>query len=108
MFGLTVIALPFLFMLAVYRLVQIPMQLRSGALQVLATTVACLALLAYTVALLVALVHLPLSADRFSAYLPLAAYVLAYPLVYLAAAWGFLLRPQTRRASPGGLPSSTR
>jgi hypothetical protein len=66
MFVLPAIALPFLLMLAVYRLLRIPRQLRAGALQVPvrrramllgATAVAYLALLAYTVALLAALVH---------------------------------------------------
>ncbi|WP_291587054.1 hypothetical protein [Comamonas sp. UBA7528] len=55
-----------------------------------ATAVAYLVLLAYTVALLAALVHtLLFAADSLSAYLELAAYALAYPLVYLAAAWTF-------------------
>ncbi len=99
MFVLPAIALPFLLMLAVYRLLHIPRQLRAGALQVPvrrramllgATAVAYLALLAYTVALLAALVHtLLFAADSLSAYLELAAYALAYPLVYLAAAWTF-------------------
>jgi ABC-type nickel/cobalt efflux system permease component RcnA len=99
MFVLPAIALPFLLMLAVYRLLHIPRQLRAGALQVpvrrramllaaTATAAAYLALMAYTVALLVALVHtLLFAADSLSAYLELAAYALAYPLVYLAAAW---------------------
>ena len=99
MFVLPAIALPFLLMLAVYLLLHIPRKLRAGALQVPvrrramllgATAVAYLALLAYTVALLAALVHtLLFAADSLSAYLELAAYALAYPLVYLAAAWTF-------------------
>lgn len=99
MFVLPAIALPFLLMLAVYRLLHIPLQLRADALRVpvrrravllVATTAAYLALLAYTAGLLTALVHtLFFAADSLSAYLELAAYVLAYPLVYLAAAWIF-------------------
>ena len=97
MFVLPAIALPFLLMLAVYRLLRIPRQLRAGALRVpeqrrtvllVATAAAYMALLAYTGGLLTALVHtLFFAADSVSAYLELAAYVLAYPLVYLAAAW---------------------
>lgn len=96
MFVLPAIALPFLLMLAVYRLLHIPLQLRAGTLRVpeqrravllVATAAAYLALLAYTTGLLTALVHtLFFAADSVSAYLELAAYVLAYPLVYLAAA----------------------
>lgn len=99
MFVLPAIALPFLLMLAIYRLLHIPRQLRAGALRVpeqrrtvllVATAAAYMALLAYTVGLLTALVHtLFFAADSVSAYLELAAYVLAYPLVYLAAAWIF-------------------
>jgi len=99
MFVLPAIALPFLLMLAVYRLLHIPRQLRAGTVRVperrravllVATTAAYLALLAYTAGLLTALVHtLFFAADSVSAYLELAAYVLAYPLVYLAAAWIF-------------------
>jgi ABC-type nickel/cobalt efflux system permease component RcnA len=107
MFVLPAIALPFLLMLAVYRLLHIPLQLRAGALRVperrramllVATAAAYLALLAYTTGLLTALVHtLFFAADSLSAYLELAAYVLAYPLVYLAAAWIFYhgLKPTT-------------
>lgn len=97
MFVLPAIALPFLLMLAIYRLLHIPRQLRAGALRVpeqrrtvllVATAAAYMVLLAYTVGLLTALVHaLFFAADSVSAYLELAAYVLAYPLVYLAAAW---------------------
>ena len=66
MFVLPAIALPFLLMLAVYRLLHIPLQLRADALRVpvrrravllVATTAAYLALLAYTAGLLTALVH---------------------------------------------------
>ena len=66
MFVLPAIALPFLLMLAIYRLLHIPRQLRAGALRVpeqrrtvlqVATTAAYLALLAYTAGLLTALVH---------------------------------------------------
>ena len=88
MFVLPAIALPFLLMLAVYRLLHIPRQLRAGALQVPVRRRAML--LAYTVALLAALVHTLLFAvDSLPAYLELAAYALTYPLVYLAAAWTF-------------------
>ena len=114
MFVLPAIALPFLLMLAVYRLLHIPLQLRTGTLRVperrrtvllVATAAAYLALLAYTVGLLTALVHtLFFAADSLSAYLELAAYVLAYPLVYLAAAWIFYhgLKPM----APHTLPSA--
>lgn len=99
MFALPAIALPFLLMLAVYRLLHVPLQLRAGPLRVperrrtvllVATAAAYLVLLAYTVVLLTALVHtLFFAADSVSAYLELAPYVLAYPLVYLVAAWTF-------------------
>ncbi|MEG3003068.1 MAG: hypothetical protein RR855_21220 [Comamonas sp.] len=118
MFVLPAIALPFLLMLAVYRLLNIPLQLHAGTLQVptprrtlrrVATAAAYLALLAYTVALLTALVHtLLFAADSLSAYLELAAYALAYPLVYLAAAWIFYhgLKPAAPRTPT--LSSSTK
>lgn len=99
MFVLPLIVLPFIFVMAVLRLWRIPAGLCTGRLQVpvrhrallsVASAAAYLALLAYTLALGAALVRAGLFApDRWPAYLSLAAYVLAYPLVYMAAAWIF-------------------
>lgn len=99
MFVLPLLALPFIFLLAAYRLYQIPMRLRAGRLRVperrralwsVASTVAYLVLSGYTVALGAALAQAAFfAADRLPAYLALTGYVLAYPLVYMAAAWVF-------------------
>lgn len=111
MFVLPLIVLPFIFILAVRRLCQIPARLWSGQLQVpaqhrallsVASAAAYLALLGYTLALGAALLRAGfLAADRLSAYLSLAGYVLAYPLVYMAAAWIFHygLKPGARPAA---------
>jgi hypothetical protein len=111
MFVLPAIVLPFIFILAVYRLYQIPTKLLSGELQVpahrrillsVADLAAYLMLLGYTVALSVGLVHaIFFAADHLSAYLSLAVYVFAYPLVYMAAAWIFYygLKPGSRNTA---------
>jgi len=99
MFVLPVLIVPFVFLLAVYRLVQIPAHLMAGKLQVpahrrallsVASGAAYLLLLVSTLALSVALVHaLFFAPDRTSALLSLLGYALAYPFAYLAAAWTF-------------------
>lgn len=87
MFVLPAIALPFLLMRAIHRLLHIPMRRCAGSWRFPARRPA---LLVATVALLTALVHtLLFAADSLSACLELEAYALAYPLVYLAAAWIF-------------------
>lgn len=99
MFLLPAFLLPFLFVLAIRRLVQIPRKLLSGEWRIperrrrllaAADAVAYLLLLGTTVALAAALVYaVAFAPDRLSAYLSLAVYVTIYPLVYLAAAWIF-------------------
>lgn len=99
MFLLPLICLPFVFILAFNRLIRIPLALWRGELQVparrrrmlmLAGTAAYLLLLGYTVGLLVALCDaMFIAADTTAAWLHLAWYMAAYPLVYMAAAWIF-------------------
>ena len=99
MFLLPLIFLPFIFFMAINRLIRIPVALRRGELHVpvrchrmlvVAGTGAYLLLLAYTASLFVAICKVILFAsDVLAAWLPLVGYVAAYPLVYLAAAWVF-------------------
>ena len=99
MFLIPAIVLPFVFFLAIRRLYRIPRGLALGELGFpihrrllwrVSGTVAYVGLLAYTVFVLVFLVRL-LLANSSSArlYVEVAAYVIAYPFVYLAAAWVF-------------------
>lgn len=99
MFLLPLIFLPFIFFMAINRLIRIPVALHRGELHVpalrrrmlvLAGLGAYLLLFAYTMGLFVALGKVILFAPNVvTAWLPLAGYVAAYPLVYLAAAWVF-------------------
>lgn len=99
MFILPALVLPLVLGLAIVRLYRIPRQLWSGALVLpgrrrivlhAATITAYAVLLVYTLALGVALMQALLFAEgRLSAYLALLAYVAAYPLVYMGAAWVF-------------------
>ena len=99
MFVLPALILPLVFGLAIYRLYQIPRRLSSGALRLparrrstwlLAGALAYFGLLACTVFLGFALVHLLfVEGDRLPAYLSLLAYLAAYPFAYVAAAWVF-------------------
>jgi hypothetical protein len=99
MFLLPLIFLPFIFFMAINRLIRIPVALRRGELHVpvrrhrmlvVAGTGAYLLLLAYTASLFVAICKVILFApDVLAAWLHLVGYVAAYPLVYLAAAWVF-------------------
>lgn len=96
---LPALLLPLLFALAVYRLCTIPLRLMRGALRLPAhrhLLCACAAALGYMLLLgatlwlawlLVRAVFF--SADPLSAYLAVAGYALAYPLIYMAAAWIF-------------------
>jgi hypothetical protein len=98
MFFLPLILVPIVFLMALARLYQIPVQLRSGRLLLvergrpvlrLATLLAYAGLLAGSGALLAALVYASFfAADRWSAYLHLAPYLALYPFLYLAA-WVF-------------------
>ena len=97
MFFLPLILVPIVLLMALNRLWQTPVRLRSGALRLseggglrLATVLAYAALLAGTVAVLAALVHASFfTADRLAAFLHLAPYLMLYPLLYLAVAWLF-------------------
>lgn len=97
MFFLPLILVPIVLLMALNRLWQTPVRLRSGALRLseggglrLATVLAYAALLAGTVAVLAALVHASFfTADRLAAFLHLAPYLMLYPLLYLAVAWVF-------------------
>lgn len=97
MFFLPLILVPIMLLMALNRLWQTPVRLRSGALRLseggglrLATVLAYAALLAGTVAVLAALVHASFfTADRLAAFLHLAPYLMLYPLLYLAVAWLF-------------------
>jgi Mg2+/citrate symporter len=107
MFVLPIIIFPFVFVLAVFRLYNIPRRLLSGELQVparhrvwlsVATAAAYLMLLGYTVALSAALVRAIFMAEEsLAAYWPLVVYVLGYPVGYLVSAWVFYygLKPTT-------------
>ncbi|RGE40449.1 hypothetical protein DZC30_20190 [Comamonas testosteroni] len=97
MFFLPLILVPIVLLMALNRLWQTPVRLRSGALRLseggglrLATVLAYVALLAGTVAVLAALVHASFfTADRLAAFLHLAPYLMLYPLLYLVVAWVF-------------------
>ena len=99
MFLLPAIALPFLFFFAIRRLWRIPRGLLRGRLRVperrrallaTASAVAYAVLLGYTVALALDLLRLGVAShDPLPALVSVTAYVLVYPLVYLAAEWIF-------------------
>ena len=99
MFVLPALILPLVLGLAVFRLYQVPRRLWAGELRLpgrkrlllhIATITAYLVLMAYTVALSLALARAILVAgDRLSAYGALLAYMAAYPLVYFGVAWIF-------------------
>ncbi len=99
MFVLPAMIFPFVFALAIFRLYQIPRRLLAGELQVPAqhrvllsvgSGMAYMVLLGYTLALSAMLIHaIFLAEDRLSTYLSVLAYTLAYPVVYVAAAWVF-------------------
>ena len=97
MLFLPLILVPIVLLMALNRLWQTPVRLRSGALRLsaggglrLATVLAYAALLAGTVAVLAALVRASFfTADRLAAFLHLAPYLMLYPLLYLAVAWVF-------------------
>lgn len=97
MFFLPLILVPIVLLMALNRLWQTPVRLRSGTLRLseggglrLATVLGYAALLAGTVAVLAALVHASFfTADRLAAFLHLAPYLMLYPLLYLAVAWVF-------------------
>lgn len=97
MFVLPALIFPFVLVLALYRLVQIPAKLWAGSLRFsdrhrlrAATVAAYLVLLCYTAALAAALVRaFWLAANQMFAYLSLLMYVAAYPVVYFVAAWVF-------------------
>lgn len=99
MFLLPLILLPFIFMMAVNRSIRIPLALRRGELHVLvrrrrslavAAAAGYLLLLIYTAVLSVAILQAALlEPDAAVAWLALAGYIAAYPLVYMAVAWVF-------------------
>lgn len=97
MFFLPLILVPIVFAMALNRLYQTPVRLRSGALRLadgkwwrLAAALAYVALLAGTMVVVLALVQACFfTVDTVAAYLHLAPYLLLYPLLYLATAWVF-------------------
>lgn len=99
MFLLPLIFLPFVFIMAINRLVRIPVGLHRGELHVpslrrrrlvVAGAVAYLLLLSYTVGLFFLIAKGVLfTSDAVTALLHAAGYVAAYPLVYIIAAWVF-------------------
>ena len=109
MFVLPVLILPLVFGLAIYRLYQIPRRLWLGDLRLpgkqrpylsTATVAAYLALLIYTIALGAALLQATfVPQNHIPVYLSLVACVLAYPVVYMGAAWVFYygLKPKAAR-----------
>lgn len=106
MFLLPLIFLPFVFVMAINRLVRIPVGLRRGELHVpargrrrlaVAGAGAYLLLLGYTVGLVVVIAEgVLLTSDAVTALLHAAGYVAAYPLVYMVAAWVFYYAFRTR------------
>ena len=111
MFVLPALILPLIFGLAITRLYQIPRKLWLGELQLAGkqqiylstvTIAAYLALFSYTALLGAALFQAVFIAEnRLNAYLSVAVYVGAYPLVYIAAAWVFYygLKPTSKFAN---------
>ena len=111
MFVLPALSLPLVFGLAITRLYQIPHKLWLGELRLAgkqqiylttATVAAYLALFSYTVLLGAALFQAVFVAEsRLHAYLSVAVYVGAYPLVYIAAAWVFYygLKPASKSSN---------
>jgi len=99
MFLLPLIFLPFILILAVRRLIQIPIALHRGDLHfpahrrrllALVSAAGYLLLLIYTVALSVAIFRAALTEpNTVAAWMALAAYIAAYPLIYLMVAWVF-------------------
>lgn len=110
MFILPALIFPLVFGLAIHHLTQIPRRIWRGELRLpgkqriglsMATVVAYFALLGYTIALGTALAQALLVVEhRMPAYLSLLAYIAAYPLVYVGAAWVFFygLKPQATPA----------
>ncbi len=99
MFVLPALIFPFVFGLALFRLVEIPRKLWAGVLRLpgrhrrlwlAATAGAYLALLCYTAALAAVLARaIFLAENQVFAYLSLLIYVASYPVVYFVAAWVF-------------------
>lgn len=99
MFVLPVLIFPLVFGLAIYRLYRIPQMLLRGELQfpvkrrrwmLVAVTLAYVLLMSYTTALCAALVRaFVLAEHQLAAYMPLAVYIAAYPVVYVGVAWVF-------------------
>ncbi len=112
MFVLPALIFPFVFGLALFRLVEIPRKLWAGVLQLpdrhrrlwsAATAGAYLALLCCSAALGIALARaLFFAEDEVSAYLSLLAYVASYPVAYFVAAWIFYygLKPKKQLETP--------
>jgi hypothetical protein len=108
MFVLPALILPLIFGLAITRLYQIPRKLWLGELQLAGkqhiylstiTVTAYLALFGYTALLGTSLIQAVFFAEnRLSAYLSVAVYAGAYPLIYIAAAWVFYygLKPNSK------------
>ena len=106
MFLLPLLFLPFVLIMAINRLIQIPIGLRRGELHVpaprrrmlvLAGAAAYLLLLGYTVGFFVVIAEgVLLTSDAVTALLHAAGYAAAYPLVYMVAAWVFYHAFKTR------------
>lgn len=99
MIVLPALLVPLVFCMALYRLYQIPRRLLRGELHLpgrrrlllhVATVAAYGVLLCSTVALVAVLAHtFWVAGHGLSAYWELAAYLAAYPFVYMGAAWVF-------------------
>ena len=106
MFLLPLIFLPFVFIMAINRLIRIPVGLRRAELHVpalqrhmlvFAGAGAYLLLLVYTIGLFVVITKgVFFTSDAVAALLHAAGYVAAYPLVYMVAAWVFYYTFRTR------------
>ena len=106
MFLLPLIFLPFVFIMAINRLIRIPVGLHRGELHVpalqrgmlmFAGAGAYLLLLGYTIGLFVVITKGVLfTSDVVTALLHAAGYAAAYPLVYMVAAWVFYYTFRTR------------
>lgn len=100
---LPLILVPIVFLMALARLYQIPVQLRSGRLRLvergrpvlrLATLLAYAGLLTGSGALLAALVHAGFSRPTGGRPICLAPYLALYPLAVSGGCMGVLLRPE--------------
>lgn len=99
MFALPLIALPFVFAAAIYRLYVLPRRLFSSqihlarsalSIRTALTLLAYSALLGYTAAIAVALAtHLPQAISNLTLWLRLGPLLAGYPFVYVAAEWAF-------------------